>query len=249
MNTFENFGIFNNSSWDYEGSPSGFPNIPTSSETEGVPQPDISLFSYDNDFWSDIFNNFCNVNGLHEPSISSSPPSPASCDGIEITEMVNSMADIDDVFPFTTVAKQPPTSYVPNDEAEAPSLPSPPSSDGQSTRLTASPAQPLASPPHPVPRRRGPGRPSKAQLAARGLESKNLSSRSKVTLRREFHNDSATRSRAKFNGALDELWKEIPEEHRSQVSGFDKARQVSRAEKVEIIISFIRKLRRQVEKY
>ena len=41
----------------------------------------------------------------------------------------------------------------------------------------------------------------------------------KITIRREFHNNSATRSRAKFNSALDELWNEVPEDERLKVLG------------------------------
>jgi hypothetical protein len=218
-------------------------------ETEGVPQPDLSLPLFDSDFAWDIFNSSINFNSPPEPSSLIYPPSPSSCDEIGVAEIENANLDMADIFRFPAVAKQLPLKYVSNAEAEVSSFPSPPSSDAQSIRETASPAQQLSSPPPPVPRRRGPGRPSKAQIAARGLDNKNISSRSKIIMRREFHNDSATRSRAKFNGALEKLWKEIPEEYRSHVLGINAVRQVSRADKVETMISFIRKLRMQVENH
>jgi len=99
------------------------------------------------------------------------------------------------------------------------------------------------------PRRRGPGRPSKAQLAAEGLEGgRRPSGRTLVTARRQVHNDSAMRSRAKFNCVLDELWNEIPEAERQKATmGMDPSRQVPRAERVEIVIIYLRKLQRMVK--
>lgn len=92
------------------------------------------------------------------------------------------------------------------------------------------------------PRRRGPGRPSKAQLL---LEGKKPSPRTLMTIRRQFHNDSATRSRARFNKVLTDLWNEIPEAERINFIGNDDpGRQVCRAEKIETVISYIRKLQR-----
>ena len=92
------------------------------------------------------------------------------------------------------------------------------------------------------PRRRGPGRPSKAELL---LEGKKPSARTLMTMRRQFHNDSATRSRARFNKVLTELWNEVPEAERTNFLGNDDpGRQVCRAEKIETVISYIRKLQR-----
>jgi len=99
------------------------------------------------------------------------------------------------------------------------------------------------------PRRRGPGRPSKAQLAAEGFGgSRRASGRNLVTARRQIHNDSAMRSRAKFNCVLDELWNEVPElEKQKATMGMDPSRQVSRADRVEIVIMYMRKLQRKVK--
>jgi len=99
------------------------------------------------------------------------------------------------------------------------------------------------------PRRRGPGRPSKAQLAAEGYDGgRRPSGRTLVTARRQIHNDSAMRSRAKFNSVLDELWNEVPEGERQKATmGMDPSRQISRAERVEIVIMYLRKLQRKVK--
>ena len=88
--------------------------------------------------------------------------------------------------------------------------------------------------------RRGPGRPSKAQLAREKAEGK-PSAKNVITMRRVIHNDSAMRSRARFNTVLDELWNEIPEKERMA----DSSRQLCRAEKIEIIISYVRKLQKR----
>lgn len=96
-----------------------------------------------------------------------------------------------------------------------------------------------------LPPRRGPGRPSKAQQL---LEGKKPSARVLMTMRRQFHNDSATRSRARFNNCLTELWNEIPEPEKAHFLGNeDPGRQVCRAEKIETVISYLRKLQRTVQ--
>jgi hypothetical protein len=96
------------------------------------------------------------------------------------------------------------------------------------------------------PRRRGPGRPSKAQQL---LEGKKPSARVLMTMRRQFHNDSATRSRARFNNCLIELWNEVPESEKTHLSvgNDDPGRQVCRAEKIETVISYLRKLQRTLQ--
>ena len=95
----------------------------------------------------------------------------------------------------------------------------------------------------PTIRRRGPGRPSKAQLAREKQEGKQ-STKSAVTIRRVIHNDSAMRSRARFNTVLDELWNEVPERDRMVT---DPSRQLCRAEKIEIVISYVRKLQKRID--
>jgi len=96
------------------------------------------------------------------------------------------------------------------------------------------------------PRRRGPGRPSKAQLAAEGIQGKR--GRSSVTLRREIHNDSAMRSRARFNNVLDQLWSVLPDHERSELSTTDASRTVCRAEKIEIVIAYVKKLQMEAQR-
>ena len=90
-----------------------------------------------------------------------------------------------------------------------------------------------------VRRRRGPGRPSKAeQDGGQSIRPK----KPPRALRRDKHNDSATRSRAKFASALDQLWEEVPEKRKMQAIGGDIGRQLCRAEKVEIAISYVQNL-------
>ena len=96
----------------------------------------------------------------------------------------------------------------------------------------------------PVPNtRRGPGRPPKALRA--DLNKPFIGSNKAA--RRYFHNESAIKSRAKFNGALEELWMEVPETERKRAVGKDLSRQVSRAEKVQVALCYLRTLRRKVE--
>jgi len=91
-------------------------------------------------------------------------------------------------------------------------------------------------------RRRGPGRPSKVQLAAEGAA--RPSGRSLATMRRQTHNDSAIRSRAKFNTICEELWNEVPLEERAHATSKSAypGRQICRAEKFEIVIAYVRRL-------
>lgn len=93
--------------------------------------------------------------------------------------------------------------------------------------------------------RRRPGRPSKVQLEAR--KGNHPTGRKLALIKRQVHNDSAMRSRARFNTVLDELWEQVPECERPQTPGkADPSRSVHRAEKIEIAILYLRKLRRSV---
>ena len=100
-------------------------------------------------------------------------------------------------------------------------------------------------PSSPPPRRRGPGRPSKAQLAAEGIHGKRGRS---VTIRREIHNDSAMRSRARFNSVLDQLWAVLPKKERAAMPNSDASRTVCRAEKIEIVIEYVKKLQLEAQR-
>jgi len=100
----------------------------------------------------------------------------------------------------------------------------------------------------PVTRRRS-GRLTKVKLAMQSSRGKRSVSRSRVATRRQTHNDSAGRSRARLNDMLETLWSTIPTEQRirsNSESGFhsDQAREISRAGKVEIAISYIRKMQK-----
>jgi len=96
-------------------------------------------------------------------------------------------------------------------------------------------------------RKAGPGRPNKAQLAARSSPENR---RSMISKSRQLHNDSASRSRARFTAVLEELWNEVPPSERlrsEQLEVFGQ-RQLSRAEKVEMAILYVRKLQQQLWK-
>lgn len=102
-----------------------------------------------------------------------------------------------------------------------------------------------------VPRRR-PGRPSKAEMAARNgkaaQSAKHSTKRMLTTIKRQVHNDSAMRSRLRFNTVLDDLWEEVPEWERSQaLAKGDSSRCLHRAEKIEIVALYLRKLRKTAE--
>jgi len=104
--------------------------------------------------------------------------------------------------------------------------------------------QPIASN---VPRRRGLGRPTKAQAAANYPNGKKPTGHSAVKLRRQMHNDSAMRSRARLNKALEELWSAIPlPERTAQAAGGEDSRDVCRAVKVEIAIAYLKKFQTKV---
>jgi hypothetical protein len=106
----------------------------------------------------------------------------------------------------------------------------------------------LTPPPSPPVRRRGPGRPSKAQSAAQFPSNKRPTGHSAVKLRRQMHNDSAMRSRARLNRALEELWMVVPKHERvlQPENGADDNREVCRAVKVEVAISYLKKLQAQL---
>ena len=127
-----------------------------------------------------------------------------------------------------------------------------PSPSSSNSCFETSPSPQIKVEPHPFtpsnipPRRRGPGRPSKAQLAAEGIHGKR--GRSSVVLRREVHNDSAMRSRARFNTVLDQLWAVVPETERQDMPECDSLRTVCRAEKIEIVIAYVKKLQREADR-
>ena len=75
--------------------------------------------------------------------------------------------------------------------------------------------------------------------------------RSLVTTRR-MHNDSAMRSMFRLNAMLDDLWSAIPTEQRvrpKSQSGVDLnlVREISRADKIEIAISYMRRMQEHLK--
>ena len=190
---------------------------------------------------------FPNPNIGFPPSITSQstfPPSPAQeIDDPQITlaDFLRQAANNQIIDPILSCNNYPSplssTSSDPNTEH--------PDSDVQSPIINQikSPQRPVQhknESTEPIIRRRGPGRPSKAQLAREKAEGK-LSPKNVVTMRRVIHNDSAMRSRARFNTVLEELWNEVPEKERT----VDSSRQLCRAEKIEMVISYVRKLQKR----
>jgi hypothetical protein len=102
----------------------------------------------------------------------------------------------------------------------------------------------LTPPPSPPVRRQRPGRPSKAQ-AAQFPGQKRPTGHSAVKFRRQMHNDSAMRSRARLNSVLEELWNLIPK--REKLGESTEEREICRAAKVEVAIGYLKKLQRGLE--
>ena len=100
----------------------------------------------------------------------------------------------------------------------------------------------------PLVHRRGPGRPRKAPNSALFPTNKRPTGHAAVKLRRQLHNDSAMRSRARFHEALEELWNVVPALDKAVQSenGIDDNREVSRAVKVEVAINYLKKLQVQL---
>jgi len=62
-----------------------------------------------------------------------------------------------------------------------------------------------------------------------------------------MHNDSAMRSRARLNQALEDLWKLVPQDERvCQPEIGEDQREVCRAVKVEVAIGYLKKLKAQL---
>ena len=86
--------------------------------------------------------------------------------------------------------------------------------------------------------RRGPGRPPKL---ANGADHVSSNSNTYRRIRRQYHNESAMRSRAKLNLLVDQLWNEVPDVEKSKVVNVNAAI-VSRSEKIQAALLYIRKL-------
>jgi hypothetical protein len=83
------------------------------------------------------------------------------------------------------------------------------------------------------PPRRKPGRPKKSAQSR-------VKSRSIINKQRQFHNDNAMRSRARLNTLLNQLWDEVPESLRIRAMGGNPPKRLSRAEKIEAAVSYMR---------
>jgi hypothetical protein len=100
----------------------------------------------------------------------------------------------------------------------------------------------LAPLPSSLVRRRRPGRPSNAQISEL-LKKRPYSA---VKVRRQMHNDSAMRSRARLNKLLEELWEIVPVQYRTFQVENGKTREVCRAQKVEDAINYFIRLQAQL---
>lgn len=167
------------------------------------------------------------------------PPSPSdSCFSNRAINSKEIITEFGDVL-IPTIANR--SSMTPLFQTSNPT--SSPLDHSPSPCMMTSPAKQMPSPPPPTLCRRRPGRPPKSQIAMQSFGGNRPDSHSQITIRRKTHNDSVMRSRTKFNTALDELWEEVPEQMRLEMLGANHIRQISRAEKVEIITSYFRKLK------
>ena len=138
------------------------------------------------------------------------------------------------------------SSQVENDQTDV----NPPLSDkSQSSTLTQNGPQfdQVDNLPCPAPRRRGRGRGRPKKGDGHSKTSKPPRQSSSRAYHREVHNASATKSRAKFSNALADLWNQVPEKMQWQALGEDISRQIPRAEKVEIVISYIQSLETTIQ--
>lgn len=87
------------------------------------------------------------------------------------------------------------------------------------------------------------GRPRKTSLGPPKESWKSTPKRLIMKVSRALHNNSARRSRDKFHTAIEELWKQVPQDEQL---GFDGKANLSRSEKLQITTSYIRKLRNEI---
>ena len=113
------------------------------------------------------------------------------------------------------------------------------------SRNALEPVAALPPSPEMASRRRGPGRPMKTNGKVAKCKAP---TKSKSHRRRLNHNDSASRSRGRFTDALDELWNQVPSRDRYRLLGVqDVEKPISRAEKVQSVILYIRQLRKMLD--
>jgi hypothetical protein len=192
----------------------------------------------------------------HSDSRSASPLSNEVCfnpDGISMGPHLFKYSDAQFNYPSYIADSSTVTSYIHNSSNPPRPLDSQIVDDVPRLNLTimkgdTSDNKELSPPQSPSLRKRGPGRPSKVQSAAQFTNNKRPTGHSAVKLRRQMHNDSAMRSRARLNKALEELWAVVPKNERivQPENGNDDCREVCRAVKVEVAISYLRKLQGQL---
>jgi len=85
--------------------------------------------------------------------------------------------------------------------------------------------------------RRGPGRPKKHEVKTQVFKA----------MKKQSHNLSASQSRARLNSVIDELWHLLPQGHRlRRAHRGGKKRKVTRTEKIEETIQYIRVLQEEL---
>jgi hypothetical protein len=218
--------------------------------------PQSCTDSADDFNWQELFGEASSYAGMptsYSPQEFTFPPSPIYSDKQSPVEPSLQFDDyITQPSTITPAVAMPVSKSVAVRSPSTDDTPGYPSPSSSNAFFEASPSPQIKvepqsfSPSNLPPRRRGPGRPSKAQLAAEGIHGKR--GRSSVGLRREIHNDSAMRSRARFNTVLDQLWAVVPENERQDMPDCDGTRSVCRAEKIEIVIAYVKKLQRQAER-
>lgn len=202
----------------------------SSSDTTFIDWDDVLVSPVSTDQFSDFLSTAAGSVTSPPSSISSFPSPKANPLGDFLKE--TQLSD------FTPIQYQPstftPTSIPPDPSAQAPV---PASKLGS----PFTPVERASTKPHiqfPHSNKRGPGRPSINKPPTERV------------VRKRLHNDSASRSRARFSSALEKLWSKIPERERMErIKELDPSRPLSRAEKVEIAVGYLRKLEEKLGRY
>jgi hypothetical protein len=156
------------------------------------------------------------------PIISVTPPSSAAgyCQRQPHSDIVKQCAGLDDSsnLTFGTYNSAPAVGHHP----PSPSL----------IRQIAQKPDPKPS----TPLHRGPGRPKKYESKSQVFKA----------IKKQSHNISASHSRARLNTVIDELWHLVPEDGRSRRALLNRKRKVTRMEKIEEVIQYIREVQEEL---
>lgn len=237
---YDGFGDFY-TNMDFEGPWSDpFPVMCPTENTTGSDFKDLSFSSDANIIdWDDIL---ATSPVLTEPfsdilSGTGSPPSSISSFCSPKTNPLGDFLKEIQVDDFAPIQYRPsPSSSNPPSTSQVCTLPTPSPTPGLASPFTPAAIPTPKSPPS-TPRKGRPGRPSKQKPPTERV------------VRKLLHNDSASRSRARFATALEKLWNTIPEaEKEERVRELDPSRPLSRAEKVEIAMGYLKKLEERLSR-